>query len=197
MLVKSAAFVISADDFKKCPEPCYPEYAFTGRSNVGKSSLINMLTGRRKLAKTSETPGKTRLINYFLVNKNWYIADLPGYGYAKAPKDDTARWKTMTENYILNRKNLLCLFVLIDSRLNPQKSDMAFMEWLGKNQIPFAMIFTKTDKLSKNELDRRFTTYKEFMLITWEELPQHFFSSAKTGYGKNEILDFIEKTNKE
>lgn len=196
MLIKSAAFVISANNFKKCPKPNFPEYAFVGRSNVGKSSLINTLTGRRKLAKTSGDPGKTQLINHFLINENWYIADLPGYGYARASKKDRAYWKEMTENYILNRKNLLCLFVLIDSRLIPQKSDMEFMGWLGKNQISFAMVFTKTDKLSKYELDNQLATYKEHMLKTWEELPKNFLSSAKTGFGKNEILDFIEETNK-
>lgn len=196
MLIKSAAFIISATDLKKCPKPNFPEYAFVGRSNVGKSSLINTLTGRRKLAKISGAPGKTQLINHFLINKKWYLTDLPGYGYAKASKKDKAKWKKMTENYILNRINLLCLFVLIDSRLEPQKSDMEFMGWLGKNQIPFAMVFTKTDKLSKNELDKQFATYKEHMLKTWEELPQNFLSSAKTGFGKNEILDFIEETNK-
>lgn len=196
MLIKSAEFVISATDLKKCPKPNFPEYAFVGRSNVGKSSLINTLTGRRKLAKISGAPGKTQLINHFLINKKWYLTDLPGYGYAKASKKDKAKWKKMTENYILNRINLLCLFVLIDSRLEPQKPDMEFMGWLGKNQIPFAMVFTKTDKLSKNELDKQFATYKEHMLKTWEELPQNFLSSAKTGFGKNEILDFIEETNK-
>jgi len=196
MLIKSAAFVISATDYKKCPKPTYPEYAFVGRSNVGKSSLINTLTGRKKLAKTSGSPGKTQLINHFLINKNWYLTDLPGYGYAKASKKYREEWKKMTENYILNRKNLLCLFVLIDSRIDPQKSDMEFMRWLGENQIPFAMVFTKIDKLSKGELNTRHTTYKEQMLKTWEELPQNFLSSAISGFGKNDILDFIEETNK-
>lgn len=196
MLIKSAAFVISSSDPKKCPKPNFPEYAFVGRSNVGKSSLINTLTGRRKLAKISGAPGKTQLINHFLINKKWYLTDLPGYGYAKASKKDKEKWKKMTENYILNRTNLLCLFVLIDSRLDPQKSDMEFMGWLGKNQIPFTMVFTKTDKLSKRELDTRLANYKKQMLETWEELPHSFSTSAITGFGKNEILDFIEKTNK-
>ena len=195
MEIKEARFIISNTDYEKCPRTDRPEYAFTGRSNVGKSSLINMLTNRKSLAKTSEKPGKTRLINHFLINYEWYLVDLPGYGYAKTGKQERKKWEKLYRNYILFRENLYCLFVLIDSRHEPQTIDLRFMEWLGMSQVPFAIIFTKTDKLKPNELKEKIKTYQEKMLESWEFLPARFISSAKTGEGRSEILDFIEKTN--
>jgi len=194
--IKSSTFVKSSTNHKDCPKAVQPEYAFIGRSNVGKSSLINMLTGRKKLAKTSETPGKTQLINHFLINENWFLADLPGYGYAKAPKTEKNKWSKMNENYIQNRNNLLCLFLLIDSRHKPQKIDQEFSQWLGENEIPFVFCFTKADKLNKSELKSNIETYKNHLHEIWEELPPIFISSAEKGLGKDEILEFISKTNK-
>ena len=196
MLIKSANFILSATGFSKCPKPHYPEYAFTGRSNVGKSSLINYLTGRKHLAKTSATPGKTQLINIFFINDNWYLTDLPGYGYARASKKNKAKWQKMTMNYILYRQNLMCLFLLIDSRHKPQKSDTEFMEWLGKNEIPFVIVFTKVDKLTPQEVNKNIANYKEHILKTWEEIPPIFTTSAKKGVGKDEILNYVGETNK-
>lgn len=195
MKIKSADFVISNTDIDKCPKERIPEYAFIGRSNVGKSSLINMLTGRKSLAKTSGKPGKTQLINHFKINDNWFLVDLPGYGYAKVSKKDRSIFAKFIYEYLENRQNLICTFVLVDSRHEPQKIDMLFMEWLGKNQIPFVIVFTKMDKLSSSQLNKNMTKYKSEMLKTWEEIPQTFRSSAESGLGKAEILKFIEHTN--
>ena len=195
MKIKSADFVISNTDIDKCPKERIPEYAFIGRSNVGKSSLINMLTGRKSLAKTSGKPGKTQLINHFKINDNWFLVDLPGYGYAKVSKKNRSIFAKFIYEYLEKRENLICTFVLIDSRHEPQKIDMLFMEWLGQNQIPFVIIFTKMDKLSSSQLNKNITKYKTEMLKTWEDIPQTFRSSAESGLGKSEILKFIEQTN--
>ena len=195
MKIKSADFVISNTDIDKCPKERIPEYAFIGRSNVGKSSLINMLTGRKSLAKTSGKPGKTQLINHFKINDNWFLVDLPGYGYAKVSKKNRSIFAKFIYEYLEKRENLVCTFVLVDSRHEPQKIDMLFMEWLGQNQIPFVIIFTKMDKLSSSQLNKNITKYKTEMLKTWEDIPQTFRSSAESGLGKSEILKFIEQTN--
>ena len=195
MKIKSAEFVISNTDIDKCPKERIPEYAFIGRSNVGKSSLINMLTGRKSLAKTSGKPGKTQLINHFKINDNWFLVDLPGYGYAKVSKKNRSIFAKFIYKYLEKRENLICTFVLVDSRHEPQKIDMLFMEWLGQNQIPFVIIFTKMDKLSSSQLNKNITKYKTEMLKTWEDIPQTFRSSAESGLGKAEILKFIEHTN--
>ena len=195
MKIKSADFVISNTDINKCPKELIPEYAFIGRSNVGKSSLINMLTGRKSLAKTSGKPGKTQLINHFKINDNWFLVDLPGYGYAKVSKKNRSIFAKFIYEYLEKRENLICTFVLIDSRHEPQKIDMLFMEWMGQNQIPFVIIFTKMDKLSSSQLNKNITKYKTEMLKTWEDIPQTFRSSAESGLGKSEILKFIEQTN--
>ena len=196
MEIKSAKFVISNTDISKCPAPTMPEYAFIGRSNVGKSSLINMLVSRKDLAKTSGKPGKTQLINHFLINDLWYLVDLPGYGYAKVPKASRNNFEQFITNYILERKNLMCLFVLLDARLPPQKIDLEFMEWLGENQISFVMVFTKIDKLSKKQFHDNIENYKKEMGEIWDELPQLFFTSAEKKLGKNELLKFIADANK-
>ncbi len=196
MRIKQAEFIISNTNFKKCPKPDLPEYAFVGRSNVGKSSLINMLTERRSLAKTSSKPGKTQLINHFLINKLWYLVDLPGYGYAGVSKTLRFEFARFSKNYLLKRENLICLFVLIDSRLKPQAIDLEFMQWLGENRIPFAICFTKQDKLSKKESIKNLNNYKNELLKGWEELPQIFLSSATKKSGKENILTFIANTNK-
>ena len=195
MKIKSADFVVSNTDINKCPKEHIPEYAFIGRSNVGKSSLINMLTGRKSLAKTSGKPGKTKLINHFKINDNWFLVDLPGYGYAKVSKKNRSIFAKFIYGYLEKRENLICTFVLIDSRHEPQKIDMQFMEWLGQNQIPFVIIFTKMDKLSSSQLNKNLTKYKIEMLKKWEKIPQIFRSSALSGLGKSEILKFIEQTN--
>ena len=195
MKIKSADFVISNTDIDKCPKERIPEYAFIGRSNVGKSSLINMLTGRKSLAKTSGKPGKTQLINHFKINDNWFLVDLPGYGYAKVSKKNRSIFAKFIYEYLEKRENLICTFVLVDSRHEPQKIDMLFMEWLGQNQIPFVIVFTKMDKLSSSQLNKNITKYKAEMLKTWEDIPQTFRSSAESGLGKSEILKFIEQTN--
>ena len=195
MKIKSADFVISNTDIDKCPKERIPEYAFIGRSNVGKSSLINMLTGRKSLAKTSGKPGKTQLINHFKINDNWFLVDLPGYGYAKVSKKNRSIFAKFIYEYLEKRENLICTFVLVDSRHEPQKIDMLFMEWLGQNQIPFVIVFTKMDKLSSSQLNKNITKYKTEMLKSWENIPQTFRSSAESGLGKSEILKFIEQTN--
>ena len=196
MEIKEAQFVMSNTEVAKCPAPDRPEYAFIGRSNVGKSSLINMLTNKRSLAKISGKPGKTRLINHFLINKEWYLVDLPGYGYAQVPKAERLKWEKMLKNYILKRENLYCLFVLIDSRHEPQKADLEFMEWLGISEIPFNIIYTKTDKLKPPELENKLKAYEEKMFETWETMPGYFISSAEKGIGKDEILGMIADVNK-
>lgn len=195
MKIKSADFVISNTDIDKCPKERIPEYAFIGRSNVGKSSLINMLTGRKSLAKTSGKPGKTKLINHFKINDSWFLVDLPGYGYAKVSKKKRSIFAKFIYEYLEKRENLICTFVLVDSRHEPQKIDLLFMEWLGQNQIPFVIVFTKMDKLSSSQLNKNITKYKTEMLKTWEDIPQTFRSSAESGLGKAEILKFIEQTN--
>lgn len=182
----------SSTSLKQCPAPTKPEFGFIGRSNVGKSSLINMLTGRRKLAKTSGTPGKTRTINHYNINDSWYIADLPGYGFAKVPVEKRIEWTNAVKEYILGRKNLVCLSVILDSRLSPQQIDIDFMEFLGLNQIPFCRIFMKIDKISKAELEKAKELYDIEMLKKWESLPVTFIASARKGTGRDEILNFIE-----
>lgn len=190
---------MSSTDYKKCPQVDIPEYAFIGRSNVGKSSLINYLTSLKGLAKTSDKPGKTQLINHFIINETeapWYLVDLPGFGFASVSKSKKEEWNKFLTEYILKRKNLLCLFVLIDSRLEPQEIDIQFMEWLANNEIPFVMVFTKTDKLTARQLMKNISTYNKVMLGTWEELPKQFLTSSAANKGKQEILHFIEETNK-
>lgn len=195
MKIISSEFVISNTNIKKCPNPDMPEYAFIGRSNVGKSSLINMLCQKKDLAKTSATPGKTRLINHFLINNNWYIADLPGYGYAKISKSLAKTWGDFTEEYMLKRSNLMCVFLLIDVRHQPLKIDLDFMEFLATNGVPFVIVFTKADKLGKTEVQKNVAAYKRSLKEFWEELPQMFLTSSSTKQGREEILDFIEQTN--
>ena len=196
MIIKSATFVISNTNPAKCPDSTLPEYAFIGRSNVGKSSLINMLTGIKNLAMTSSKPGKTLLINHFLINEQWHLVDLPGYGYAKIGKDGRERLEAMIQNYISQRKQLINLFVLIDSRHEPQKIDLEFMEWLGKESVPFSIIFTKIDKISKASIQLNINTYKEKLLETWEQLPPIFISSAEKGIGRDEVLEYIDQINR-
>ena len=193
MNIKSAEYQISNSDYRKCPDSNLPEYAFIGRSNVGKSSLINMLTGRKALAKTSATPGKTMLINHFIINGEWYIVDLPGYGYAKRSKEDRDKLWRMIQGYVLGREQMTNLFVLVDSRIKPQKIDLEFISGLGENGIPFAIIFTKGDKLGPNALKAQIEKDKAILLEQWEELPAMFTSSSETGAGKQEILDYIEQ----
>jgi GTP-binding protein len=195
MEIKNARFIVSNTNVEKCPRPDKPEYAFTGRSNVGKSSLLNMLTNRKSLAKTSGKPGKTRLINHFLINDDWYLVDLPGYGYARIGKKEREKWEKSFRKYILQRENLNCLFVLIDSRHEPQTIDLEFMEWLGISQIPFSIIFTKTDKLKPEELENNIAGYNKKMLEQWESMPPCFVSSAVTGQGREQILDYIQRIN--
>ena len=192
MEIKSAEFVISNTDVRKCPEGTRPEYAFIGRSNVGKSSLINMLTARKGLAMTSQKPGKTLLINHFLINKEWFLVDLPGYGFAQRGKEGRENIRRIIESYVLQRPQLTCLFVLLDCRHEPQKIDLEFMEWLGENEVPFAIIFTKIDKISRGRLTENLNKYKERLLETWEELPPILLSSSETKDGREEILDYIQ-----
>ena len=196
MEITSAEFVISNTDVKKCPAGIFPEYAFIGRSNVGKSSLINMLTNRKGLAMTSATPGKTMLINHFFINKNWYLVDLPGYGYARRGQKGKDQIRTIIEDYILEREQMTNLFVLIDSRLEPQKIDLEFMEWLGENGIPFSIIFTKADKLKGGRLKMNINAYLRELSKQWEELPPHFISSSEDRLGRTYILNYIENINK-
>lgn len=194
MIIHSAKFIKSSPTLKDCPAPDKPEFGFIGRSNVGKSSLINMLTGWSKLAKTSVQPGKTRTINHFMVNDKWYLVDLPGYGYAKVPLKMREKWVKETENYIIKRDNLISLFVLLDSRHKPQAADMDFMEMLGMKQIPFARVFTKSDKLSKLALEKSINDYDKQMLQIWESLPVTFISSSVNNIGRDEILKYIEES---
>lgn len=196
MNIKSAEFVISNTKPENCPKPDMPEYAFIGRSNVGKSSLINMLTGFNSLAKTSGKPGKTQLINHFIINKNWYLVDLPGYGFAKASKGERQKWEEFIQRYLSNRENLVNTFVLIDSRLEPQKIDLEFMSWCGEKGIPFSMVFTKIDKLSSSALQKNMAAYRKEMLKYWEELPPIFTTSAESKFGREKILNYIELWNK-
>ena len=194
MIIHSATFIKSSPTIKECPDPVMPEFGFIGRSNVGKSSLINMLTGWSKLAKTSVQPGKTRTINHFSVNESWYLVDLPGYGYAKVPVKLREKWVRATEEYILKRENLVSLFVLLDSRHKPQRSDLEFMEFLGLNNIPFARVFTKSDKLSITNLENSVNQFNEVMMDNWESLPVSFITSAVRGNGREEILNYIEES---
>ncbi len=196
MKINYADFVTSSAKWQQCPEPDKPEYAMIGRSNVGKSSLINMLTGRKKLAKISGTPGKTITINHFLINNDWYLVDLPGYGYAKRSKSERQKWEKMIRGYLLNRENMMSVFVLVDSRHEPQNNDLEFINWLGMSQIPFVIVFTKADKLSKNKLEQNISTYKKTLLKEWESLPPIIISSSETGNGKEEILNYIEENNR-
>jgi len=193
MQINSAVFVISNTDFRKCPASVLPEFAFIGRSNVGKSSLINMLMSKKDLAKTSSKPGKTLLINHFLINQNFHIVDLPGYGYAKVSKTQREKLRKIIESYILLRPQLTNLFVLIDSRLEPQQIDLEFMEWLGENSVPFSIVFTKSDKQSNKKLTENIEKYKEKLLETWENLPPIFITSSEKKVGKEEVLGYIEK----
>ena len=195
MIIKTAAFVISNSDYKKCPEDKLPEYAFIGRSNVGKSSLINMLTQQKDLAKTSGRPGKTQLINHFLINKEWFLVDLPGYGYAKISKGARERWQKMISNYMLHRAQLPQVFVLIESRLPPQRIDLDFINFLGENSIPVAIIFTKTDKESQRVVSGNVNAFKEKLREVWEALPDMFLTSSVSGRGRDQVLDYIEQIN--
>lgn len=195
MQIKSAEFVVSNTNVDKCPKDRLPEYAFIGRSNVGKSSLINMLMQRKHLAKTSGRPGKTQLINHFIINKNWYLVDLPGYGYARVSKSNKKVFQKFITQYFKNRQQLVLAFVLIDSRLEPQKIDLEFMEWLSENQIPFSIIFTKSDKLKPNALKRNIDAYSIKMLESWEEMPHYFISSSSKGTGRDGLLNYIADVN--
>jgi len=198
MKIKTADFVVSNTDVSKCPKERIPEYAFIGRSNVGKSSLINMLTGNQKLAKTSGKPGKTQLINHFKINDNWFLVDLPGYGYAQVSKKKRAGFQKFIKDYFLKREQLTCTFVLVDARHAPQKIDLEFMEFLGENGVPFAIIFTKADKLKLSELNKNVKKYKETLLNTiWEEMPPYFVTSSSDTRGKEETLNFIDDINEQ
>ncbi len=195
MKITDSSFVISCPDVAQCPPSKQAEYAFIGRSNVGKSSLINMLCSHHGLAKTSQKPGKTLLINYFIINKEWHLVDLPGYGFAKAGQTQRDKLRKMIERYCLLRAQLTSLFVLIDARLEPQTIDLEFMRWLGENDIPFAIIFTKADKLSKSQLKENIDRYQQRLLEDWEELPPSFITSSQTGMGREEVLDYIDQIN--
>jgi GTP-binding protein len=196
MEIKKAEFTISAPMVSMCPKDTKPEYAFIGRSNVGKSSLINMLTNNKRLAKTSATPGKTLLINHFIINNEWYLVDLPGYGFAKRSKKEIAKLEQMIEGYILQREQLINVFVLVDVRLEPQKIDLEFIEWLGTSSIPFSIVFTKADKLSAGKVAQNVAQYKKVLMETWEELPPMFVTSSENKQGRDEVLDYIEQINK-
>ena len=196
MEIKTATFVVSNSDYRKCPTDGLPEYAFIGRSNVGKSSLINMLTKNKSLAKTSVRPGKTQLINHFLINNEWYLVDLPGYGYAKISKNARAEWLKMIKDYFINREELVSTFVLIDSRIEPQKIDLDFISFLGRNGIPLSIVFTKVDKQNQRETALNVNAFKNALAEEWEELPPIFITSSVSGTGRSTILTFIEETNK-
>ncbi len=193
MVIKSAEYLISSPDFTKCPEPSLPEFAFIGRSNVGKSSLINMLCDNQKLAKTSGTPGKTQLINHFLVNKEWYLVDLPGYGFAKVSQTSRRRWEQMIENYLRKRENLSNVFVLIDSRHSPQKIDLDFINKLGEWEVPFCLVFTKADKETQRQVSMNVKAFLNAMRATWQFLPRHFVTSAEKKLGRKEMLGYIQE----
>ena len=197
MEIKKAEFTLSAPMESMCPKDNKPEYAFIGRSNVGKSRLINMLTNNKKLAKTSATPGKTLLINHFIINNEWYLVDLPGYGYAKRSKKEVGKLEQMISGYILQREQLVNVFLLVDVRLEPQKIDLEFIQWLGDSSIPFAIVFTKADKLSAMKVSQQVETYKKVLLETWEELPPVFITSAEKRQGRDEVLDYIDRINKD
>lgn len=190
--IKTAVFDKSSSEIGQCPPANKPEFAFIGRSNVGKSSLINMVTGNKKLAKTSGRPGKTQLINHFIIDDAWYLVDLPGYGYAKVSKSEREKWDKMIKEYFTKRENLFCTFVLVDSRLEPQKNDLEFIQWLGTHQVAIALIFTKIDKLSVNQVQSNIAKFRKVMRKTWAELPPIFVSSSETAQGKEEILGFIQ-----
>ena len=196
MIIKTAEFTLSAPTVSMCPKDNKPEYAFIGRSNVGKSSLINMLCRNKRLAKTSSTPGKTLLINHFLINKEWYVVDLPGYGFAKRSKSEVAKIEQMIRGYILGREQMVNVFVLIDVRHEPQKIDLEFMEWLGLSSVPFAIVFTKKDKLSASKVKQNVDVYVKAMMETWEEMPPYFVTSSENGDGRDEVLAYIEEINK-
>lgn len=195
MKIKSAEFIISNTNVEKCPKDNIPEYAFIGRSNVGKSSLINMLMERKELAKISGKPGKTQLINHFKINDEWFLVDLPGYGYAKVSKSKRKKFQSYIEDYFLKRKQLVCAFVLVDSRHDPQQIDLDFMRFLGEKQIPFCIVFTKIDKLPSSKLNKQITSYKRKLLQYWESLPTNFLTSSSTKFGRDEFLNFIQQVN--
>lgn len=195
MEIKQATFVVSNTQVAKCPTHKLPEYAFIGRSNVGKSSLINMLTNHKGLAKTSSKPGKTQLINHFLINKEWYLVDLPGYGYAKVSKQSKKTFQQFITDYFKKRRELLCAFVLVDIRHEPQKIDLEFMQWLGENAIPFAIVFTKADKLTEKQIQEHVASYSEILLQQWEEMPPYFITSSENRLGKEDLLSYIETIN--
>lgn len=196
MIVKSAEFICSNTQISKLPPPVKPEYAFIGRSNVGKSSLINMLTGKKGLAKTSQTPGKTQLINHFLINDNWYLVDLPGYGYARISKSKKEDWNKFLRTYLDKRESLQCVMVLVDSRLEPQKIDLEFCNWLGEHGLPFVLIFTKADKQSNIKTDQNVAKFRQALTASFEEVPPHFITSAENQIGKDEVLGFVDDINK-
>lgn len=193
MEIKHAEFVSSETDVKKCPPGDKPEFAFIGRSNVGKSSLLNMLTNRKNLAKTSNRPGKTQTINHFIVDDQWYLVDLPGYGYASVSKELRAGFGKIIENYVVKRDNLHCLFVLLDARLEPQKIDLAFIRWVGEMEVPICLVFTKADKLTKNQLNKNMNHYQKVLQEQWEELPAMIITSSTASTGRGDLLSFIEK----
>lgn len=197
MIIKTAEFVMSNSEVAKCPKDFLPEYAFIGRSNVGKSSLINMLTNHKNLAKTSGRPGKTQLINHFLINKNWFLVDLPGYGYARVSKSSKKKFQQFITDYFEKRQQLITAFVLIDLRHEPQKIDLEFMEYMGENRIPFSIIFTKADKLKPKAIERNAEAYMQELLKTWEETPSYFITSSTSAIGRDEVLQFIDTTNQE
>lgn len=194
MVIKTAEFITSSPGLRKCPPPDMPEYAFIGRSNVGKSTLINMLTGRKSLAKTSRKPGKTTLINYFLINDEWYLVDLPGYGYASRSKKEREGWPKMIREYLLKRKSLLSTFLLIDTRIPPQDPDLEWISWFGANQLPLVLVFTKSDKQSSLRLTNWMSNYEELLSKTWSQIPPAIVTSGITGSGREEILDYIDNT---